>query len=61
MNQSHIPLGLTDSLQADAARPATKEDSNTFTPLLSCPKGLGFTGLLDKKADFQSQLFSYEK
>ena len=47
-NQPHIPLGLTDSPQADTARPAAKEDFNTNSSLYPRPEGLGFTEHSDK-------------
>ena len=42
-NQPHIPPGLTDSPQADTARPAAGENFNTTCSLYPLPKERGFT------------------
>ena len=47
-NQPHIPPGLTDSPQADTARPAAREDFNTTCSLSLRTEGHRFTEPLDK-------------
>ncbi len=49
-NQPHISPGLTDSPQADTARPAARESFNTTHSLYLLPDGHRFTEYLDKNA-----------